>query len=343
MGKRVYILGAGASVDAGGPLMSNWPKRLCEMDASVVPENHWGNEFTSREIIEMIQTYINNNLVRENNWDIEELLTYTYTLELIGQPININPPDGSLVPIPPSLFRRGMIWLMKKSLEISLEKPIPDMYLLFASSLQADNNAIINLNYDLVIEDALQQTKKPYFYALDTYKDHTGLTNSSEARIPLLKLHGSMNWQMCMGESRGVPPKENIADCRIIHTYETKQISHDPFEDDPCPACGRNMFETLIVPPIIGKFEHVRVLKSVWNIAAADLFLADEVVAIGYSMPEADQMIKFLLRATSREASQPRLVVVNKNQSAATSYQSLPYRNKQILTIPFETYLSNYI
>jgi hypothetical protein len=67
------------------------------------------------------------------------------------------------------------------------------------------------------------------------------------------------------------------------------------------------------------------ILLEIWRNALESLRQADEWVIVGYSLPPEDLAIRsmFLRASRRREIAPPRVVVVQKGESARTRYQLL--------------------
>jgi len=141
------------------------------------------------------------------------------------------------------------------------------------------HNTVITFNYDLVLEDALWRVGFRPEYHLENaeWVDH------GDARaIPVLKLHGSTNWQVCSG-------------CKHIVISRSK-VTGLPLDYRPrsCHKCENGHFQLLLVPPSWDKTEHQGLMRPVWEAASEALNKATRICIIGYSMPEADAFFKYL-------------------------------------------------
>lgn len=114
--------------------------------------------------------------------------------------------------------------------------------------------------------------------------------------IKLLKLHGSLNWLVCPKCGRFfVEYDKNIA----INTLGS--VKH---EEECCRFCkdtvgekmGEPLLESLIITPTYMKELNNLHIQNIWHNAYIELTEADEVVFIGYSFPEADFEMRYLLK-----------------------------------------------
>ena len=161
--------------------------------------------------------------------------------------------------------------------------------------------AFLTFNYDILLEVALTWAKLPFNYRLPSEPEDEG--------IPLLKLHGSVNWTRC-------PDCQDIVALSIPHYLPTvrahgaqsvvlpleaalKTNTHSSLWDREgrlldSPCCTRLVLPPFIVPPTWDKGQHHRGLQSVWKAAAEELSSAEQLVVVGYSLPETDAFFRYL-------------------------------------------------
>jgi hypothetical protein len=104
--------------------------------------------------------------------------------------------------------------------------------------------------------------------------------------VLILKPHGSLNWMQCascdsiaiLGNSKG-----EIFKTGLLRTLEQ------------CPN-DNSIMKFVIEPPSYFKKYTNYYLQAVWIKLNEILTAADKIVFIGYSMPEADVMIKYALK-----------------------------------------------
>jgi len=124
--------------------------------------------------------------------------------------------------------------------------------------------------------------------------------------IPILKLHGSMNWLLCDG-------------CRRVLVM----AEPDPFSSDLIDRCVQGTrahlkschgghFRSAVLPP--KRVKDVSAMSDLWTCAAALLAEASEVTFIGYSMPSYDEDAIELFGGCGRNA---RIEVLAKNIDSA--------------------------
>jgi hypothetical protein len=164
-------------------------------------------------------------------------------------------------------------------------------------SLPTGQNTFISFNYDTLIEDALTQLRVPWRYGFEWNKanfkqgsaDSWGRSKDDKA-VPLLKLHGSINWGHLQG-AQGANAKLSV-----FRSY-AQLLS----------AGGRPS----IVPPTWNKSIE-SLISSAWEQAIEQLSTATRIIIIGFSMPETDQHFRYLLAAgLQRNASLRSIQFIN--------------------------------
>ena len=163
---------------------------------------------------------------------------------------------------------------------------------------QRNSVAIMTFNYDLCLEIAIARAGLRYDYCLNG--------QCPDGHIPLLKLHGSLNWLGSVG-----------SDKPVIHSIDSFLKLHNAIQS-PSPG-SMNLVEHLptwakelkiegppdpiIVPPTRSKLQHHRQLAGVWREAARHLSEAENIVVIGYSLPETDPFFRELYALGTAGAS----------------------------------------
>lgn len=102
-------------------------------------------------------------------------------------------------------------------------------------------------------------------------------------KIPLLKLNGSLNWDIS-------------SDGQIIKYIDSR------------PSRGRR-YQVLLIPPAAG-VKHDK-LQLVWDCAEHVLSTADIWIFCGYSIPDYDQAVRDLLRTSAKNVK--RVIILDTN------------------------------
>lgn len=195
-------------------------------------------------------------------------------------------------------------WFIVETLQASLRYPIrkgefyghEDLVRYFETwkpSIRGNEIAFLTFNYDLLIEMALSSVSidgggyvgVDYEIAKDSH---------SSLQVPLLKLHGSVNWTQTeegdilvaktkdiLGSYSGkLPPGVKEGNLSVSRAFEKLVGKSDP--------------EPLIVPPSWNKADSHQAISPVWRRAARELADAESIYVLGYSLPETDSFFRQL-------------------------------------------------
>jgi hypothetical protein len=165
----------------------------------------------------------------------------------------------------------------------------------------------ISLNYDILIDNALVNLYPDYDLDYGVYFiNFDNSTNPDQWKRPrpgeavhLYKLHGSLNWLYCPTcRSLALTPKE-------------KGAAKLAFEPSKCRDCQSFMIP-IIIPPTFFKIMSNFYLQQVWHEAEKALRQAERIFFCGYSFPDADIHIKYLLkRVEVNRGSTPEIYIIN--------------------------------
>lgn len=181
------------------------------------------------------------------------------------------------------------------------------------------NTTFISANYDIHIDNTISKlydkNKLPVMLDYGVDFANFNFKNSSWRRptgktIKLYKIHGSLNWLYCpICSSLTLTPYEGGV-MRILNNQD----------EATCLNCNEYTIP-IIVPPTYFKDMSNVYLSSVWNKAEASLRKADVIIFCGYSFPEADIHIKYMLKRvqTSRNNNPLRIIVFNNHKNKSNS------------------------
>ncbi len=188
------------------------------------------------------------------------------------------------------LIRRAII---HTTCDIKKSPAIPRISAAHQDILKSLNkgDTIITFNYDTVIEESFGFTN--LWSPKDGYGARVHNVNNSwckqwikkwggskgHSAVLLLKLHGSINWTL----------------------YNNRQIRIKPRPYVLRTRGGAAVVEkTSIVPPSMDKPIHRSPYKQLWRKARLKLDACQDIVVIGYSLPEADLMARALIDEVCR-------------------------------------------
>ena len=160
------------------------------------------------------------------------------------------------------------------------------------------DNTFITFNYDLLLEEALQEWAIPFRYdglhgyeipELPNFDDSARSIQENEEKenvVSILKLHGSVNWALT-----GLSPNSPI---RHVGLKGVPRVYGDFIKKEMLGSQA-----LLLAPPVwdkgTAKVGHP--LVGVWSNAVKKLQTATRIIVIGYSLPLADAHFRYLMAA----------------------------------------------
>nr|HEX4316494.1 SIR2 family protein [Kofleriaceae bacterium] len=172
------------------------------------------------------------------------------------------------------------------------------------------HTTFISFNYDLLLDNALVDLHRTWDldYAINfsNYSEDDGWHRPRADRSALLlKLHGSLNWLYCTTcRSVTLTPKEKGV-CRLKWEPETCI----------CSAC-ETLAVPIVIPPTYLKALSNLHLRQIWDAAERALLSIDRIIFCGYSFPDADIHVRYLLKRTElnrKRATPLEVFVVNEH------------------------------
>ena len=193
----------------------------------------------------------------------------------------------------------------------------------FVQKIRKHHSAIISLNYDLVIDVALNRRLGPHQYGTTSLPEEAGRlrfvdyglhfrgthpVREGSAKFKLLKLHGSLNWlhdpasgDVYFGGLKkivgGVFDRRGKASHDLRKFFKARPPGLEPI---------------MVTPTHLKDLRNVHVV-NLWRQAEQVLRDATSITFIGYSLPGDDLHIKYLFKRAlqSRTGRPPRMTVVN--------------------------------
>lgn len=327
MADAVFILGAGASNDCGAPLMADFldvadELRLANKAGS--DAEHFDRVFQSLAALKSVQAQ-----TTLDTYDLEKVFSAFEMGAMIGRLGSISDPsviEGA---------RRAMTRVIARTLQSTVRFRLASNRLepsttysdfvefLIRARSQAKTKrpitpTVITLNYDLALDFALHWHQVRFTYGLTE-------ENPAAASLPLLKLHGSLNWGVC-------PTCGTYLYAYEIGAYFKNYTFGTTFDDRPVEVelglrdrlpdlrheeCKTNFTnEPLVIPPTWNKSDN-KLLRGVWSLAARQLAKARYLVFAGYSFPETDLYFRYLLGlGLAGDGRVGRIVVINPDPAA---------------------------
>lgn len=307
--KQVIILGAGASKSEGAPLQNELFEVFYKDYKQELKDKVWTTLQNNEK--ELIITFFKDfwginieNPKTQNFPTFEECLGTLDLAHLRNESFKGYSHDEI------EKTRNAFIFLIAEVLYESLKHNKKKHHRHLITRLVQEENfektAFISLNNDILIDDVLidecQYLNVNLDYGIDFI--NSDLKNPiNDTSILLLKMHGSMNWLFC--------PK-----CQHMTLFSKKMIATEAFYfPRKCETCGVRM-EPIIIPPTYYKEMSNRLLNRLIHqiFLKADEILrqADKIFICGYSFPDADFHIKYLLKkAEIFRGKTPEIRVIN--------------------------------
>lgn len=205
------------------------------------------------------------------------------------------------------------------------------------------NVFFISTNYDTLIDNALIKAlefkDKIYLdYGIDFINfDEKDSKNSEDSgdrwvkpgnpSVNLYKIHGSLNWLYCPTcNNVRLTPKEKTGFIKLHdeHTKESKS---------KCRSCKTDYCPIIVPPTFYKDFTNVY-LSIIWNKVEKDLLNTEHLIFCGYSFPDADMHIKYLIKRAqkNRKGRKLKISVVNNHpgKNEESKYEE-EYRFKRYL------------
>lgn len=294
MADVVFILGAGCSVHAGAPVMANFIECARDLFAIGAVKDKQAEFELAFETISYLQRVHSKAQLDHNN------------IETVFSAVDLARTLKTLPGISPDKIdaaAKALTWMIVRTIEQSMAFPTKDrvvwgtaeyvrlanLILELKTRTPALTSAVLTFNYDVGADFSFDSEGLSFNYGLD----------EGGEGVPLLKLHGSLNWFRSR-ESRQVVAYHP-------RNYRGKFLLQYPDGKDRmvfCPVSSQMAGEyqlplgvdrePVLVPPTWSKGEYHREIASVWRRAAAELKEARYIYVIGYSLPPTDQFFRLL-------------------------------------------------
>jgi NAD-dependent SIR2 family protein deacetylase len=286
----VFILGAGASQESGGPLMWDFLDRAQEVGRDIARGNngkeHPAFKLVFKAIAELQMAQAKSKLDIDN---IESVFSAFEMAQLIGKLWTLSPEEIDELP---KAIRQVIAITLERSINFDRSPgsraQAPSHYVNFVARVKniSDWNnrcSFFTFNYDCALDMELEaQTYRQVDYGLGE--------KLNPGAVPLIKLHGSLNWFAC-SECNQITPTIGLAGRFEVETAPV-HLRWEPH--GPC-VCNKALSnEPFIVPPTMNKFREYQGIQQVWKRAAELLHAAEYVYVIGYSYPPTDQFFEYL-------------------------------------------------
>jgi hypothetical protein len=291
----VVVFGAGATKACGGPLTNEILPQAFEPTVRA--------EIEREEYLDLLDQFLFQNFhVPYNQADRTEsdYPALPLLLSLIDTAIDRNQPMGpnwSVVKLRD--VRRALQYMVFALLEYKLRRLTHNYYydlLTYVAVTERERPTIISLNYDIIVDNALAALSGSFpEYGCDI---DTPLYMQSPHWGTLLKIHGSLNWSYCpsctrldLGVAKSGKTYKMLDELYKVDPLEARYSCHG----FPCPQCSTFVEPVLITPTQLKDYRNPHVAK-VWLLAEQALRTAGRVIIVGYSLPDDDLDVIYLLK-----------------------------------------------
>jgi hypothetical protein len=273
----LYLFGAGASAAEGAPATSDlflqaWRRFQASPDARIERiwrflEAVWGVRVDRPEAFQFLP-HVD---------DVISIVDWSMHME---QGLGANYDQSRLW-----LVQQDLAYLLCATLEAAIASGHPrpgGPHDRFARALQARGRpaVLLSLNYDTLLDRALGAVGAGPDYGIGRLDLRVETLPETAPAVPLLKLHGSLNWARC-------PACDRIA------------ILDHPLgagAEPRCARCGSTNLARLVISPTWLKRYTATQLRHIWDLALESLQQAERLFVIGYSLPPHDVAVAHLLR-----------------------------------------------
>lgn len=308
VGKTVFILGAGASRDAGAPLMFDFldvAERLLE-DGQLGPvQTDFKSVFFALAELRVAQAKARielDNLEAALNafefarlLELDEVKRSEWDARCRSLSILIAATLENTV-----RFRRGDVGVLSS---VSYSKFAKLVKVLSATT----RTSILTFNYDVALDWALHTSSQIVDYCLAP-------SLRTDAGVELLKLHGSLNFAqcpVCKGLKFMVLSAANPN--RLFKYLTSGEVLLRVSQELGSLTCCQGAVFTpspFIVPPSLGKDRYRGLMESAWRHANRALSEAENIVVCGFSLPATDTFFRYLFANAMRGQTRTKRVRV---------------------------------
>lgn len=290
---HVFIFGAGASRDAGGPLMFDFfdvaerLHRLGKIDDGVFSAVFRG--------LALLQGAHSKSVLDIDN--VEAVMGAFEMATLAGRLGDLDPEEIEALP---SHISKLVAQTIEQSIGFTYSRGqvyAPRTYGQFGDVVKrlikrAETMSLITFNYDLALDVFLLNN-----YLRPDYGFPTGINGQDV--VELLKLHGSLAW------TKNKSDKDTIITADLfsaVHCVPSEFSLTRGSDGEPSPFLFQQRLSSIpdgtgvpvIVPPTWSKNSYYRDLKLVWRKAAQTFERAENIYVFGYSLPETDSFFRLL-------------------------------------------------
>ena len=191
----------------------------------------------------------------------------------------------------------------------------------------ADQISILSMNWDDLLDKSINLYENNidsdcsvdycmYDYSFENspgYIPSIFRKKSGKHNLKLIKLHGSINWNICHS-------------CHKVFVSQERVSKETAGESYKCSSCEVELEHFMVTPTFMKEFQ-ANHIKNIWHNAFIDLSEATHIVFIGYSFRPEDFEFKILLSRALKAKTPPKITVIDYNaQNRSKEYKHLKER-----------------
>lgn len=281
MAKRVYVLGAGFTAQAGLPTLSNFFRQVKEKKNRTDTYEGKIEQDTFEKVLKLKE---HNNQTHDMESAFTLISDEKFDVRKFGQGYTDR-----------EQLKRDFLYTVCRTLHLCWTDGRRDSRCLYRNFLKRvieEQATLITFNYDLILDNLFFDMGLLPYYGFEVNERNTINFNSNspglrESGVTFLKMHGSQGWFKCNSCEREFA-KIDVHDNWPSHRKGPKYSS-----GENCICCNTKTMDYLIVPPSVDKKgPEGKFLEAVWKIAECKIREAEEIVFIGYSFPKSDENIR---------------------------------------------------
>jgi NAD-dependent SIR2 family protein deacetylase len=311
----MVVLGAGASAADGAPIQAHLFREFfkhCRAKGPYESTHEW-----DRELATFFYQFFGIN-VDDGDLDDVEFPTFEEILGILE--IADSQGESFRDLLGPHLIKNGtsQLWHIHDVLVFSIAEILHEkleydrsthdaLVKSLEDSDELEHTAFMTFNYDILIDNALLDVvgERRIDYGVEFVNQYR---RPNDRAVPLYKLHGSLNWLLC-------------STCRDIQITPRQKgvlkLKWEPHETI-CEQCETPR-SPIVIPPTFFKVLSNLQLRRIWDSAERDCLRARRLVFCGYSFPDADVHVRYLLKRVERKRGQtPEVFIVNHHDRKST-------------------------
>jgi hypothetical protein len=321
----VVIFGAGATKACGGPMTNEILREVFAAQSTLEREG----------FLQLLAQFLRENfhvsLASSTGLKVSDFPGLPLLLSIVDMAVDRKHPMGTNWPVDRlAHVRAALEYAIFALLENKLGHLTANPYFDLLSMIYAETGqepTVISLNYDIIVDNVFLRLSETHadtrfpFYGCDI---RTEVYKASQAFFgQLFKIHGSLNWLYCPNCSRlelGISERRRGLATRKVLEELYRENPLDPSygcRGTPCKGCQAPVEPVLITPTHMKDYRNPHI-SAVWYRAQEALREARRVFIVGYSLPEDDVDVIYMLKRGLAHIRAENVTVVELDQDRRT-------------------------